>query len=368
MSHEIRTPMNGVLAWRASRRYQAGFRTDALPKFCSSRARSLLRIINDIPGFRQGLSPGNWNWSMWISRLCRTTTARSRLMASRAQIQGIELASFIAPDVPHHREWRSRGCARYCSNLLPNAIKFTPGRVNVIAEVAAEDEAGCKLRIAVRDTGIGIPDDAKSRLPIGSAKSMVNHTALWRYGPPCDLQADHRAARRAYRRRPEPAERSGSTFWFTMKFQPAAGSGHRRSCRALHVACGKDHLSSTTTSDQPRNLRAPCRQPGRQLPERVGAGCCLKNLRRTARGAVRAGDHRPYDAEPVGRRVHAQRRRLTKVRVGHNPFCRPGFLRRSRPGCFRIGSVSPKTGLAATVRCMPSGEALGVARRGAQRP
>lgn len=47
------------------------------------------------------------------------------------------------------------------ANLLSNAIKFTPpgGDVYLTVDIVAKNEEGQQLRVQVRDTGIGIPED-----------------------------------------------------------------------------------------------------------------------------------------------------------------------------------------------------------------
>jgi signal transduction histidine kinase len=52
---------------------------------------------------------------------------------------------------------------------LANAIKFTPGstaggEVEVCTTVESETHAHHLIRISVRDTGIGIPESAQSKL------------------------------------------------------------------------------------------------------------------------------------------------------------------------------------------------------------
>ena len=51
------------------------------------------------------------------------------------------------------------------AKLLDNAVKFTSsGSIALTARVLAEDAAGSRLGLAVTDTGIGIPAEARDRL------------------------------------------------------------------------------------------------------------------------------------------------------------------------------------------------------------
>jgi PAS domain S-box-containing protein len=83
-------------------------------------------------------------------------------LAPRAVERSIELTVNVPPDLPdlwadHDRMLQVLG------NLLGNALRHTPegGRVDVAAGLADDDE---RVRLAVRDTGPGIPEEDQARL------------------------------------------------------------------------------------------------------------------------------------------------------------------------------------------------------------
>ncbi len=51
------------------------------------------------------------------------------------------------------------------TNLIGNAIKFTvKGEIELRVRAESRDGEGCVLRFEVRDTGIGVPQDAQARV------------------------------------------------------------------------------------------------------------------------------------------------------------------------------------------------------------
>ncbi len=83
-------------------------------------------------------------------------------MRSRAQAKGQELVSHVADGLPLATVDAER-VRQALSNILDNAIKFTPegGRIEVAAELAPGGES---LRVAVSDSGPGIPPDELERV------------------------------------------------------------------------------------------------------------------------------------------------------------------------------------------------------------
>ncbi len=87
------------------------------------------------------------------------------LVSSRAHTKGIEVASFISPEVPTMLQGDPGRLRQVMINLLSNAVKFTEsGGVSLTVELADAGPDEVKLHFSVRDTGIGVPEQARAKL------------------------------------------------------------------------------------------------------------------------------------------------------------------------------------------------------------
>jgi len=87
------------------------------------------------------------------------------LLHLNAKQKGLQLTSFVAPDVPSYLLGDPGRWRQVLTNLLGNAIKFTKaGRVDVRLTVAFADDGQALLKTEVIDTGIGIAADKVSLL------------------------------------------------------------------------------------------------------------------------------------------------------------------------------------------------------------
>jgi two-component system cell cycle sensor histidine kinase PleC len=181
MSHELRTPLNAINGFSEMMLAEM-FGSLGDPRYKSyaqdilSSGQHLLALINDVLDMSK-IEAGKLNLRFEPVRLDDLADDTMRLIKNRAETAGLTVMIDVPPLPEVEGDYRA--LKQVLLNLLSNAVKFTPrgGKVTLKAE-GRRDTVGDRVKISVRDTGIGIAPADLARLakPFEQIESQQSKT------------------------------------------------------------------------------------------------------------------------------------------------------------------------------------------------
>jgi PAS domain S-box-containing protein len=166
MSHEIRTPMNAIIGMAG-----IGRASDEIERkeYClvkiEEASKHLLGVINDIldmsklEAHKFVLNETDFTFEDVLRQVMTVNEPR-------AIEKGQDFSVVVDPAIPSRLRGDDQRLAQVITNLLSNAMKFTPenGRIRLEVHVLNQQAGICTLEFRVSDTGIGISAEQQSRL------------------------------------------------------------------------------------------------------------------------------------------------------------------------------------------------------------
>jgi len=160
VSHELRTPLNAIIGFADALKTESlsgRGREREYAELIGEAGRHLDAVLTDLleaarPGDLDGYAPEPIDLGTVVER-CR------RMMAPAAEAADLVLDAVVPPGLPPAYA-DPRACRQILINLISNAIKFTEKGGEIVVRLEREGE---RLRLTVRDTGVGLAAEDVAR-------------------------------------------------------------------------------------------------------------------------------------------------------------------------------------------------------------
>ncbi len=218
MSHEVRTPLNGVIGMT-----ELALSTDIrgeprrYVEVAHESAQRLLDLVNGVLDFSR-IEAGKLTLEQIPYDLTQLVEEVVDPLSALSNKKSISIRVSMSPELPDLMALDPLRLRQVLSNLVANAIKFThTGSINLAVSMQGLEDNTAIVRFSVKDTGIGIAPEDRTRL--FESFSQVDSSTTRKYGGTgLGLAIAHRlVALMGGRLELESESNQGSEFWFVLR-------------------------------------------------------------------------------------------------------------------------------------------------------
>ena len=225
ISHELRTPLNSIDGFIHLLLRQDNLSNEQKIYLQTIRKSSahLLALINDVLDFSK-IDAGKLELETASFNLEEAIYDVMDMLSPLAAQKNIDMAFYFADDLPIYVIGDALRFKQILTNLISNAIKFTPdGEIIVRARIEHDDIGQCLIHFSVQDSGIGLSGTDRKKL--FESFSQGDASVTRQFGGTglglaiskqlVHLMHGHIGFEDNQERAPTD---KGSTFWFTARF------------------------------------------------------------------------------------------------------------------------------------------------------
>ncbi|MGZ3853647.1 MAG: ATP-binding protein, partial [Flavisolibacter sp.] len=165
MSHEIRTPMNAMLGFtNLLKRTELNPMQREYIQNIHSAGENLLMLVNDILDLSK-IQAGMMHIEETRFSLRSMVSSVGAMFIEKIREKDIRFNVHIDKDVPDILTGDAVRLTQVLVNLISNAVKFTEqGEISVYVQLRSSTETDARIRLCVKDTGIGIAPEKQSTI------------------------------------------------------------------------------------------------------------------------------------------------------------------------------------------------------------
>ena len=166
MSHEMRTPMNAIIGMTQIGKSASNIekKNYAFEKI-EGASNHLLGVINDVLDMSK-IEAGKFELIVVEFDFEKMLQKVINIISFRIEEKKQNFSLYLDPKIPQRLSGDDQRLAQVITNLLTNAVKFTPeqGTISLGAYFVNDEDRMCTVKVEVKDSGIGISPEQQQRL------------------------------------------------------------------------------------------------------------------------------------------------------------------------------------------------------------